>query len=1579
MAQTARSMEIPRKLLDQYFQTTSYPYTRHHLDSYNQFLETDLPTIIKSQNPLIIVKDLIKGTNTYEYTIEIFVGGIDGKALRLGTPTIQQANDEVRLLFPNEARLRNLTYSAGLFADLLVRVKFARPPEGQPPVREVLLPQFPLVEIPVMLHSKACLLHNKPNDFLVTAGECPYDQGGYFIISGSEKILITHQEQAFNTLYIQNQEADPQISTYSSISCLSPETRQVRRVTFAVVRKTEALHVGLPFVRKSIPICILFRALGVESDQEITNLIISSLNPDELRLMEPYLIACFTDAYPILDTFSAIEYIKTLTKGFGEAHVLDIIHNQMFAHVPDTPGSRAAYLGDCVRKIYRVYCGLDSKTDRDDIRNQRCLASGFLTQMLFQGVYKNWSKAVGRAIDEEYNYNVSVYKGESFMNIFAESNTSKIFRSPMKTSNMLTNGLMRGFKGKWGSGAGEDKVGVLQPLSRLSYIDFMSHCRRVVLEFDTGMKLTGPRHLHTSQYGYFCTNETPGGASIGITKNLSVLATISTPTPTGYFMDFMIRRMFIIRVGDATGILRAMAVPVFINNGLIGYTLQANELTRLVKLLKWTGCLSATVGIAFFIRDRRILINFDEGRPMRPLLHMEPWNSDTYPKDKLASKGTTWRDMVMGSLPQTLENSLSWVGFMDPLKEREGPSLKEYIEYLTPYSGLIEYVDPYEHNETFIVNFLEQATNETTHVEIHPSTIMSAITSLIPFSHHNQSVRNQLGDSQSKQGISVYASNAQMRYDNQAHILANGSPPLVRTLYYDYLGQGQLPYGTNIILAMGMFQGYNQEDGIVINHDALQRGLFNTVHYRSYNVFEEDDEKAKTRTRIANPKSVPGWTDLKPGMDYSQLDDTGVVKVGAFVDENTVIVGMTMELPNGILADASEAAQVWTHGRVESVVVLVNNKGLRTIKIRCVEYRQPELGDKFSNRHGQKGTIGMVVRSHDLPRTINGIVPDMIMNTHAIPSRMTIGHVIEMVMGKIAANVGAVGDGTAFTDDGRLTSQMNSALEQLGFEKYGNEILYDGTSGKQLQTDLFIGPIFSMRLKHMVEDKWNARGKGRREQRTHQPTGGRGAQGGLRIGEMERDAILGHGISAFINESYMLRSDGTSFRVCKGCGTIPIENPRIDEDDMKRAASKSAVAESDVRKLYKSEEDPMTVQVAVDEALKNARSESAKLVRTSLFVCPLCTGPVSYIGSGPSDLELIPPTRKTMVAPVTVEMPYAFKLLCQELETYMNIGMRIMTEKDLLRLTNVNKQDLPPPTEEEKAKGAVQLPERVLPEVSVPEYREEKEGPTEASPELLMKLGALPSVTPRISDSDDIVVDGKGTEGLQASIDMAAAVASAPAQTGVVPGSLVQTAKGQVFQPNPTTVTVVPPARSIQVVGGPEPVEADEDLNPVQATSGIPQILPQAPIQQQAQMPQVPMSQAQMPQAQMPQMQQGGYMMPQMPQMQQGGYMMPQMQPMQQGGMLNMGAYPTVYAASVPQPAQMYTSGVPSAPPTFAIPTDDLTMHQYAGGFQGPRPLRSAMKGTRKNHQQVGFQSGSGQESQAGTDPKVVVTVFKGN
>jgi DNA-directed RNA polymerase beta subunit len=298
--------------------------------------------------------------------------------------------------------------------------------------------------------------------------------------------------------------------------------------------------------------------------------------------------------------------------------------------------------------------------------------------------------------------------------------------------------------------------------------------------------------------------------------------------------------------------------------------------------------------------------------------------------------------------------------------------------------------------------------------------------------------------------------------------------------------------------------------------------------------------------RIGNPALIGNWKDLKPGLDYSKLDERGIVKEGEYVDENTVIVGAyMMSTVGGTINDASKTPQVWTRGRVEKVVVMVNNMGLRLVKIRVVQDRMPELGDKFSNRHGQKGTIGAMLRGYDMPRTESGLIPDMIMNPHAIPSRMTIAQNLEQLMGKTAALSGAIGDGTSFMNDGSPQEAIGGILEELGFEKYGNEVMYNGATGEQIPAAIFIGPVYGMRLKHMVEDKWNARGKGKKEVRTHQPTGGRGAQGGLKIGEMDRDAIIAHRGMSFVKESFMERSDGAKFPICVACGTIPIYNPRL--------------------------------------------------------------------------------------------------------------------------------------------------------------------------------------------------------------------------------------------------------------------------------------------------------------------------------------------------------------------------------------------------------------------------------------------------
>jgi hypothetical protein len=519
-------------------------------------------------------------------------------------------------------------------------------------------------------------------------------------------------------------------------------------------------------------------------------------------------------------------------------------------------------------------------------------------------------------------------------------------------------------------------------------------------------------------------------------------------------------------------------------------------------------------------------------------------------------------------------------------------------------------------------------------------------------------------------------------------------------------------------------------------------------------------------------------------------------------------------ITGGQVTDASTTPQVWTRGRVEKVVVMVNNLGLRLVKIRVVQDRIPELGDKFcltddhevltdngwksismitkedkvaqlnkldhcieyvfpketfvfnhtdemyliqtergsqyvtsnhrlfvkeqaehkyelvmahivsklylekkyvmldsemnevlitnitrtekneigdrvycisvpseiflvrrknetvalwtgnSNRHGQKGTIGALLRGHDMPRTESGIVPDMIMNPHAIPSRMTIAQNLEQLLGKTAALSGAIGDGTSFMNDGSPQEYIGGILEELGYEKYGNEVMYNGATGEQIQAYIFIGPVYGMRLKHMVEDKWNARAQGRKEVRTHQPTGGRGAQGGLKIGEMDRDAIIAHAGMSFVKESFMERSDGATIPICVGCGTIPIYNPRLN-----------------------------------------------------ISICSMCDGPVRYIGDTVNTLEILPPLGRPKSKIVQVEMPYSTKLLTQEQETYLNLCTRFITTSGFERLSTLELSGT-------SSAMIKELPRMILPEIVAPAYIEEIEKPT-LTVEQLRSMGTM--------------------------------------------------------------------------------------------------------------------------------------------------------------------------------------------------------------------------------------------------------------
>jgi DNA-directed RNA polymerase II subunit RPB2 len=1230
--------DFAQSVLKNYFNTFQNVFlTKHHIDSYESFVFREMPEIIFSENPITILSDPIEVKDAngeprisgYKYKTDIYIGGKNATTpeeleLDIGAPTITlDSGKTVRRMFPNEARIRNLTYAATIRAKIEIDVQYYTP--AGPKTTTIALNNYPLLRLPILLRSKLCATHRAGRNLLYEMGECRNDQGGYFIIDGSEKVLITRQEKAVNTVIVRlypEHNAD-KLYTSVNVGCQHPKTKHTRVVNiyrhqsqFDTALKIEdgAIRVHLPGIIGGIPLFIVFRALGLESDRDIVRMILPDISSPNIKNMEATLIPSIHDAWPCLTTEQAIEYLRLLSRGFIIEAVLKILHDELFAHVPDEPLTRAQYLAETIRKMIRVEMRMEPAPSRDDTRNQRLLPTGTLIRVLFTGAWNTWKKNVVMTIDKQFNYNKTVFEGENFLNMFNQGNLSNVL-----STQALNDALMRGFRGKWGTDEWNMKKGVIQPLARISYLDSMSHTRRVVSDFDTGSKLTGPRHLNPSQIGYFCTAETPTGGHIGATKNLSILTAISVYIQSDKLVEWLFTKGGVRKVISVpTHELARGVTSVQINGGTIGFTHNPGPLTLALKHMKWTACIPPTTSISFNTADNIIRIYMDDGRPLRPLYHLDR-NAEgkaIWPRRFAELKERSWTHMVCGTYEPTQRFGIMSAAMIDPLAQNPQATLEDYVRELHPHIGCVEYMDPYESNEAYVSwwgNTADLA--EHTHAEIHPCSLMGLLANMVPYSNHNQAPRNQLSCSQSKQGIGYYATNYENRFDTYGSMLCYGEGALCRTIIFDAVANGEMPYGTNIIFCLNSFSGYNQDDGIIFNRSSIERGLFRSLAFRSYECVEEIDPISKMEYRIGNPKNVLAWSDLRPGHDFTQLDERGIIKEGSLITDKSVLVGRYLLDPETKqIKDASVIPTVFTSGRVDKVVVLHQANGMRLIRIRIFEERVPELGDKFSSRHGQKGTIGMLMDAVDMPRLPSGIVPDVMVNPHCIPSRMTVAQMLEQVFGRLGAEVGAKINATTFMNDDQSLKSMGDALEAMGLHRTGEEIAYSGITGKMYTTSVFMGPLQFMRIKHLVSDKLNARGAGRREQRTHQPTGGRGNEGGMRMGEMERDVLIAHGAAKMLEESYTTRSDGTDFWICNGCGTIPIYN------------------------------------------------ESNRL-----FVCPMCDGPVSYQGNTSDTIGLVLPTKKSRTTFSRVHMPYALKLMDQEMTTYMNGGLRFITEKHARR------------------------------------------------------------------------------------------------------------------------------------------------------------------------------------------------------------------------------------------------------------------------------------------------------------------------
>jgi DNA-directed RNA polymerase II subunit RPB2 len=480
---------------------------------------------------------------------------------------------------------------------------------------------------------------------------------------------------------------------------------------------------------------------------------------------------------------------------------------------------------------------------------------------------------------------------------------------------------------------------------------------------------------------------------------------------------------------------------------------------------------------------------------------------------------------------------------------REGVIESDVLAAKT-WQELMKLMDFVDATESGVARFSLTPFDPKLQSEIHMSFCLSPLANLTPFLDHNPGTRNNFSIAQQKQACSWFHTNYNKRFDTISSITVNPQKPLSHTwMYREMMGSGGcMPYGENVIVAFTTYGGHNQEDSMIINENSLKRGMFRTHYFHSYDVREtilDPSVVPPVRTMFANPVTNPKYSDAvkrKEDVSYEMLDADGIIKLNSIVDDKTVLVGIVTPITDSEgtekgFRDASQLPKRGQHGRVDSIYRYSMQDGSNGVKIRIVEERSPVPGDKMASRHSQKGTVGQLIPEENMPFTERGLRPDILFNPHGLPTRMTIGQLIEAMSNKLGIQLGTFVDATPFTVSNRI-ADLKTEMTLRGFEPHGHEILYNGETGEMMESDIFMGPIYYQRLKHMVEDKINYRATGPKTLLTHQPLHGRAKGGGLAIGEMERDGMVAHGMSKFLHESFMDRSDATEVQIDRSTGTL---------------------------------------------------------------------------------------------------------------------------------------------------------------------------------------------------------------------------------------------------------------------------------------------------------------------------------------------------------------------------------------------------------------------------------------------------------
>ena len=1106
---------------------------KHHLDSFNDFIENKIPKLMNQCNPLSIFHEYESETNTYKFEIILNFSNT-----KLSKPYITENDGSTTQMLPKDASLRNLSYSSSLYIDLQIEIWLNPMIEDK---KELIckkqIDNINIGKIPIMVNSKYCVYNNSIN---ASNNSCEYDLGGYFIINGNEKVIVGQDKIADNKVYVfLASKSNPKFSHIAEIkSCRELGYNIAKNVSIKILAKENSygrtIKIMIPHVKIEIPVFIVFKALGIIKDKDILNNLLINFEDPKNKYMLYWLKPSIEEASCIYTQNDAILYLLKQSLILGQPKDIKLsvekkielfkgmLSRDLLPHVGSNFKKKALYLGYMITKLSKAFFQQIKYDDRDSYCNKRIDSSGNLLSMLTRQYINKFTKDTRNTIMKELNS--GPWKTtKNIENVINVTNIYKIFKT-----NTIEAGLKYGLAtGNWGIKSSNNKVGVAQVLSRLNYKSTLSHLRRVNTPTEKTGKLIPPRKLHNTQWGFICCPETPEGGSVGLVKNLAISSFISTFTSIDPVIKSLKQNIYVTVFEEDPDILNLKDIfnktKIFVNGDWVGTCVNSIKVFKKLKSQKRFGIINIYTSISFNYILNEINIFTDSGRCIRPVFVVKNNNLTITKSDieKIKNKQYNFKNLLVKSIP---ENEL----FGDLTNSNNEPQ-----------EGVIEYVDTEElYNSMIAMNFkdLKNKKHSYDYCEIHPSLIMGVLASSIPFSNHNQSPRNTYQSAMGKQAMGIYTTDYRKRIDTMAHILNYPCIPIVNTRIDSYLPSINLPTGMNVIVAICSYTGYNQEDSVILNSSSVQRGLFNSKFLRAYRDDEKKIHSSGQEERFGKPDS--STKGIKPG-SYSKLNNNGFVDKNVYVDSNDVIIGKLSPIKNKKQTikeykDNSTLLRNNEKGWVDEVYINTNGEGNRFSKVRIRSNRDPEIGDKFSSRHGQKGTVGMMYTQEDMPFNKDGISPDIIINPHAIPSRMTIAQLMETILGKSAAIYGGFGDATPF---GNLDvySIGDFLKNKCGFEKHGNEVLYNGQTGKQLEVSVFMGPTYYQRLKHMVQDKVHSRSTGPKVLLTRQPPEGRSRDGGLRFGEMERDCMIAHGALQFLKERTMDVSDKYKMFICNKC------------------------------------------------------------------------------------------------------------------------------------------------------------------------------------------------------------------------------------------------------------------------------------------------------------------------------------------------------------------------------------------------------------------------------------------------------------